>query len=98
MGDLRSRFFIPFGLFEKEITNNKEFTSLYCFWNYILDYHQLKLEGLGAYTAAHAQMEGYLSNRFNSYKSENPSLPTLKVYGRQREEIKNDVMVAECTR
>lgn len=88
MYDLRSRFFIPFGLFEKEITNNKEFTSLYCFWNYILDYHQLKLEGLGAYTAAHAQMEGYLSSRFNSYKSENPALPTLQVYGDKEKKLR----------
>ncbi|MGQ7889658.1 FtsX-like permease family protein [Paenibacillus sp. WC2504] len=86
--DLRSRFFIPFGLFEKEITNNKAFTSLYSFWNFVLDYHQLKLEGLGAYTAAHAQMEGYLSSRFNSYKAENPSLPTLKVYGEKEKKLR----------
>lgn len=88
MSDLRTKFFIPFALFEKDFTKNKSFPNTFSYWDYILDYHQLKLEGLEAYTNTHERITSYLSSHFNTYTVKNPAITTLKLYGEKEKKLR----------
>lgn len=88
MSDSRTKFFIPFALFEKDFKKNKSFPNTFSYWNYILDYHQLKLEGLEAYTSTHEKITSYLSSHFNTNTVKNPAINTLKMYGEKEKKLR----------
>jgi putative ABC transport system permease protein len=88
MNDLPTKFFIPYVLFEKDFTKNKSFNNTFCYWNYILDYHQLKMEELETYINTHARIDSYLSNHFNTYTVKNPAINTLKLYGEKEKKLR----------
>jgi putative ABC transport system permease protein len=89
MNDVRTKFFIPFDLFEKDFTKNKNLNNnTFSYWNYVLDYHQLKLEGLEAYTSTQTRIDNYLNNHFSTYTAKNPSITTLKMYGEKEKKLR----------
>ncbi|MDR6552993.1 FtsX-like permease family protein [Paenibacillus qinlingensis] len=88
MPDLSSRFFIPASLFEQELTKGSKFIDQLTYWNYALDYHQLKLEGLDTYITANAQMEEYAWNHLETYKSFNQTIVTLTTYDDKEKKLR----------
>ncbi|MBD0382706.1 ABC transporter permease [Paenibacillus sedimenti] len=78
--DSRSKFLIPFSLFEKDFTKGNKVEVMFSFWNYAMDYHQLKLEGLQDYTDAYDRMESYLSNHFMNSAVKNTAVSVFKTY------------------
>ncbi|OPH46870.1 hypothetical protein BC351_13115 [Paenibacillus ferrarius] len=88
MNDLRSKLFIPYPLFEKDFIANNTFKNLFSYMTIVLDYHQLKLEGIGTYTQANERLDTFLSNNFNTYTLKNPAIATLKLYGEKEKKLR----------
>ena len=64
------------------------YSNTFSYWNYVLDYHQLKLEGLEPTSATQTRIDNYLNNRFSTYKAKNPSIATLKLYGEKEKKLR----------
>ena len=84
MNDLSSRFFIPYALYEQDFTKNSNFIDMFSYWNNVLDYHQLKLEGIDTYIATYKEIDNYFSRNLETYTSSNPTITTLQSYGEKR--------------
>ncbi|TXK80061.1 ABC transporter permease [Paenibacillus sp. N3.4] len=83
--DLRSKFFIPFDLFEKDFTKS---SGMFSYWNFILDYHQIKLEGLPSFTNTNTQIDQYLASHFETYTLKNAAMTTLKLYDEKEKKLR----------
>ncbi|UKS24412.1 ABC transporter permease [Paenibacillus sp. HWE-109] len=88
LNDLRTKFFIPYSLFEKDFITTPTFKNLFTYWNYVLDYHQLKLEGLDTYIQTNERIENVLNSHFSSYTLKNPAIATLKLYGEKEKKLR----------
>lgn len=86
--DLDSRFFIPSGLFEQEFTNSSNFMDLFSYWNILLDYHQLKLEGIDTFIATFKELDDYFSRNLETYTSSNTTVLTLQSYGDKEKKLR----------
>ncbi|NQX59552.1 ABC transporter permease [Paenibacillus qinlingensis] len=86
--DLNSRFFIPSALFEQEFTKSNNFIDLFSYWNILLDYHQLKLEGIDTFIATFKEMDEYFSRYLETYTSSNTTVLTLQSYGEKEKKLR----------
>lgn len=86
--DLNSRFFIPTALFEQNFTKSNNFMDLFSYWNIVLDYHELKLEGIDTFIATYKEMDEYFSRSLETYTSSNTTVLTLQSYGEKEKKLR----------
>ncbi|OCT11631.1 hypothetical protein A8709_27530 [Paenibacillus pectinilyticus] len=78
--DLNSRLFIPFDLFEQDFTKHGNFVDMFSYWTYLLDYHQLKLEGKETYMTTYSAIVSYFNANLESFTTSNPTITTMQTY------------------
>ncbi|NOU69542.1 FtsX-like permease family protein [Paenibacillus sp. LMG 31461] len=88
MKDLNSRFFIPSALFEQDFTKSSNFMDQFSYWSVVLDYHQLKLEGIDTFIATQKEMDDYFSRNLETYTSSNTTVLTLQSYGEKEKKLR----------
>lgn len=86
--DLDSRFFIPSTLFEQDFTKSNTFMDQFSQWSIVLDYHQLKLEGINTFIAIQKEMDDYFSRNLETYTSSNTTVLTLQSYGEKEKKLR----------
>ncbi|MGO4497951.1 FtsX-like permease family protein [Paenibacillus sp. 2RAB27] len=86
--DLDSRFFIPSTLFEQDFTKSNTFMDQFSQWSIVLDYHQLKLEGINTFIATQKEMDDYFSRNLETYTSSNTTVLTLQSYGEKEKKLR----------
>ncbi|CAH1200345.1 hypothetical protein PAECIP111891_01692 [Paenibacillus allorhizoplanae] len=88
MKDLNSRFFIPSVLFEQDFTKRSNFMDQFSYWDIVLDYHQLKLEGIDTFIATQKEIDDYFSRNLETYTSSNTTIITLQSYGEKEKKLR----------